>query len=229
MLPILKNASSHADTVLGGEERWPRPIQEKEFPMVLLSGLYYRLRWHRRLHELAEEIVERSFEPMWDRRGGSGSGHVSPGIARVYQDVSDRRDPTSGSDSIAVSGVARQLATATGRPGHRSLVTGVAQRADSVRRHVSRQPPRGGTSTSTKRCFRLLTYTLKSSRCVALLDVVEKSSIGQNATTTSRSASAVTEGVRPTNTAWNRGWSCGLVTTSDSKQCHTFKNATSQA
>ena len=64
---------------------------------------------------------------------------------------------------------------------------------------------------------------------MALLDVVEKSSIGQNATTTSRSASAVTEGVRPMNTAWNRGWSCGLVTTSDSKQCHTFKNATSQA
>ena len=82
--------------------------------------------------------------------------------------------------------------------------------------------------TGTKRFFHLLTYTLKSSSCVALLDVVEKSSIAQNATTTSRSASAVTDGVRPTNTAWNRGWSCGLVTTSDSKQCHTFKNATSQ-
>ena len=48
-----------------------------------------------------------------------------------------------------------------------------------------------------------LTHTLKSSSCVALLDVVEKSSIGENATTTSRSASAVTDGVRPTNTAWN--------------------------
>ena len=57
----------------------------------------------------------------------------------------------------------------------------------------------------------------ENSSCVALLDVVEKSSIGQNATTTSRSASAVTDGVRPTNTAWNRGWSCGLVTTSDSQ------------
>ena len=45
---------------------------------------------------------------------------------------------------------------------------------------------------STKRFFRLLTHTLKSSSCVALLDVVEKSSIGQNATTTSRSVSAVT-------------------------------------
>ena len=74
----------------------------------------------------------------------------------------------------------------------------------------------GGTMTehvlpSTKWFFRLLTHTLKSCSCVALLDVVEKSSIGQNATTTSRSASAVADGVRPTNTAWNRGWSCGLV------------------
>ena len=58
---------------------------------------------------------------------------------------------------------------------------------------------------STKRLFRLLAHTLKNSSCVALLDVVEKSSIGQNATTTSRSASFVTVGVHPTNTAWNRG------------------------
>ena len=93
----------------------------------------------------------------------------------------------------------------------------------------SQQAVSGRDDTSTKRFFRLLTHTLKSSSCVALLDVVEKSSIGQNATTTSRSASAVTDGVRPMDTAWNRGWSCGLVTTSDSKQCHTFKNATSQA
>ena len=86
------------------------------------------------------------------------------------------------------------------------------------------------TPAGTKRHFRLLTHNLKSSSCVALLDVVEESSIGQNATTTSRSASAETDDVRPTNTAWNRGWCCGLVTTSDSKQCHTFKkNATSQA
>ena len=35
------------------------------------------------------------------------------------------------------------------------------------------------TDPSTKRYFRLLTHTLKDSRCVALLDVVEKSSIGQ--------------------------------------------------
>ena len=86
-----------------------------------------------------------------------------------------------------------------------------------------------GHHTSTKRFFSLLTYTLRSSSCVALLDVVEKSSIAQNVTTTSRSASAVTDGLRPTNTAWNRGWSCGLVTTSDSKQCHTLNNATSQS
>ena len=85
------------------------------------------------------------------------------------------------------------------------------------------------TVPGTKRFFSLLAYTLKSRSCVALLDVVEKSSIAQNATTTSRSARAVTGGVRPTNTAWNQGWSCGLVTTSDSKQCHTFKNATSQS
>ena len=32
-------------------------------------------------------------------------------------------------------------------------------------------------ATSTKRFFHLLTYTLRSSSCVALLDVVEKSSI----------------------------------------------------
>ena len=44
--------------------------------------------------------------------------------------------------------------------------------------------------------FPPVTPTLKSSRCVALLDVVEKTAIGQNATTTSRSASAVTDGVR---------------------------------
>ena len=81
----------------------------------------------------------------------------------------------------------------------------------------------------TKRFFSLDAYTLKCSGCVALLDVVEKSSIGPDATTTSSSASSETGRVGPTTTAGNRGRSRWLATTSDSKQCHTFKTATSQA
>ena len=60
---------------------------------------------------------------------------------------------------------------------------------------------------------------------MALLDVVERSSIGQDVTTTSSSAGAETDGVCPRDTAWNRGWSCGLASTSDSKQCHTSKTS----
>ena len=59
--------------------------------------------------------------------------------------------------------------------------------------------------SSTKWFFRELSYTLKCRVCVALLDVVAKLSIGQNAATTSSSVRAGTDRVSLTNTAWNRG------------------------
>ena len=141
-----------------------------------------------------------------------------------------------GSDVVFGFGQGRPAGRQTNREQRTLSDPGCAQEATAAisdgetrpNRVLIRQYGAGGTRKpsglrlSTKRLFRLLTYTLKSSSCVALLDVVEKSSIGRMRPPRP-AVRAVTDGVRPTNTAWNRGWSCGLVTTSDSKQCHTFK------
>ena len=51
--------------------------------------------------------------------------------------------------------------------------------------------------SSTKWFFRELSYTLKCRVCVALLDVVAKLSIGQNAATTSSSAACRNRSCKP--------------------------------
>ena len=103
--------------------------------MALLSGLFYRLRWHRRLHELAEEIVERSFEPMWER------------VADRVLDMSlpESRGYTKTLATAEIRHQAAILLRFLELPGNwqpqlaalatEALATRVAQRADSVRRH----------------------------------------------------------------------------------------------
>ena len=101
--------------------------------MALLSGLVYRIRWHRRLHELAEEIVERAIEPMWERVADRVLGMSLPesrGYIKTLATAEIRQQAAILLRFLELPGHWQpQLAALASE----ALAARVAQRADSIR------------------------------------------------------------------------------------------------